>query len=173
MQTTYALLEPFSYNRGYRRLIAGVTPAAGANYTHTVPGDAWERLIAIQFLLTTSSTTADRLVTIDYAPKGGSVFLSDGAAVLVEASSTQTFNGSNDRGQSEWNTGTSVFFPLWGGFLESGWTFSIHVGAIDTTDQISAINLLVEKFEVGSEGYVVGGTSTEAYAEWRAEHYLP
>jgi hypothetical protein len=174
VQTTYALLEPFSYNRGYRKLISPASPAAGATYTHTVPGDAWERLLAITFLLTTSATVADRLVTIDYAPKGGNTFLSDGAAVTVSASTTnQAFNGSSERGQSEWNTGTSVFFPLWGGFLEAGWTFKINVGAIDTTDQLSGINFMVEKFEVGHEGYLVGGLDTADYAEWRAEHFLP
>lgn len=173
MQTTYALLEPFSYNRGYRRLLQPANPSAGHTYTHTTPGDAWERLIAIQFTLVTSSTVADRLVTIDYAELTGTPFLSDGAAVLVEASSTQVFNGSNNLGSASWNTGTSVFFPLWGGFLESGWTWTINVGAIDTTDQLGPIVALVEKFEVGREGYIVGGQDTTDHAEWAAEHFLP
>lgn len=174
MQTTYALLEPFSYNRGYRRLLQPANPSAGATYTRTVPGDSWERLIAITFKLTTSSASNNRVVTIDYAEPQQATFLSDGGAVALTPSTTsQVFNGSNHRGTSEWNTGTSVLFPLWGGFLESGWTWKINWTNLDTSDQLAGIVALVEAFEVGHEGYVVGGQDTTQHAEWAAEHYLP
>lgn len=174
MQTTYALLEPFAYGRGYRKLLTPADPSAGATYTHTVPGDAWERLKAITFNLTTSANAANRVVTIDYAEPQQGTFLSDGAAVVVTANTTsQVYDGSCERGQSEWNSNTPVFFPLWGGFLEAGWTWKINVANIDGSDQVAGIFALVEKFEVGQEGYLVGGLDTEQFAEWSAEHYLP
>lgn len=170
MQTTYALLGPFHYGRGYRKLLQPANPSAGATFTHTVPGDAWERLIAIQFLFTSSGNAANRVVTIDYAEPQQGTFLSDGAAVVQTASLAQTYSGSNQRSTDSWNTNTQVFFPLWGGFLESGWTWKINVANIDGSDTITAINALVEKFEIGDEGYLVGGQSTEAHLNWLERH---
>lgn len=172
MQTTYALLEPFSYNRGYRKLLQPAAPGAGSTYTHTVPGDAWERLIALTFLFSTGSNVANRVVTIDYAEPQQATFLSDGPAVVVTASTTnQAFNGSNQRTDSEWNANTAIFFPLWGGFLEAGWSWKINVANIDAADTITSIVALVEKFEVGREGYLVGGQDTADHLQWVEEHF--
>lgn len=172
MQTTYALLEPFSYDRGYRKLLQPAAPGADTVYKHTVPGDSWERLIALTFLLSTDSNVASRAVTIDYAEPQQATFLSDGPAVTVAASTTnQAFNGSNERGTSEWNTGTAVFFPLWGGFLEAGWSWTINVANMQAGDTITSIVALVEKFEVGAEGYLVGGQDTETHLQWVEQHF--
>lgn len=160
-QTTLGLLRPFAHGRGYRRQVVPTVPAAGATFKHTVPGDAWERLIAITFTLTTSATVANRIVTIDYGRPNIGTWLQDGAAVVQTQSATGVFNGSDERANSEWNTGTAVFFPLWGGFLESGETFTINVANIDTTDTLTGIVYTVEKFEVGRGGYQVGGVDTD------------
>ena len=128
MQVTYGLLEPFSHGRGYQELVTGTSPAAGANYTHKLAGKWVSRLLLCSFQLTTSVTTADRIVTVEYATAAGTVYAADGAAVAVEASTTsQQFYGSSERGQSEWNTGTPVFFPLWGGFLYPGFEIIVNV----------------------------------------------
>ena len=132
-------------------------------YTYTVPGDKWQRLIAATFTLTTSAAAANRIVTVDYGQANEGLFLSDGAAVVQTASLTNTYFGSNERGNSDWNTGTPAFFPLWGGFLESGTTVTVNVAAIDTDDQLSGIVLTFETFEVGNGGYMVGGVDTEDY----------
>lgn len=160
-QTTLGLLRPFVHGRGYRRSVAGTQPAAGATFTHKVSGDAWERLVAVTFTLTTSSFVANRIVTVDYAQSDIGTILQDGAAVAQTASATGVFNGSAERTNSEWNTGTATFFPLWGGFLESGSTFTISVAGIDTADQLSGIIFTTEVFEVGRGGYQVGGQSTD------------
>lgn len=162
-QTTLGLLSPFAHARGYRSLITGTNPAAGANYSHVVPAGKWRRLKAISFTLTTSAAVANRIVTVDYGRPNAGHFYSDGAAVVQTASGTGVFYGSDQRGTSEWNTGTAVFFPLWGGFLEDGYTVGITVANIDAADQLSAIFLTYEQFEVGHGGYTVGGVATETY----------
>ena len=162
-QTTLGLLQPFRHGRGYRSLTQPASPAAGATYTYTVPGDKWKRLIGCSFTLTTSNAVANRIVTVDYSQPDKGHFLSDGASVVQTASATGVFYGSNERGNSEWNTGTAAFFPLWGGFLESGMQVTINVANIDTADQLSAISLVFETFEVGRGGYQVGGVSTDEY----------
>jgi hypothetical protein len=159
-QTTLGLLSPFHHGRGYRSLIAGTQPAAGANYSHVVPAGKWRRLKAISFTLTTSAAAANRIVTVDYARPNTGTFYSDGAAVVMTANGVGTWYGSDARGSSEWNTGTAVFFPLWGGFLEDGYTVGITVANIDVADQLSAIYLTYEQFEIGRGGYEVGGVDT-------------
>ncbi len=167
MQVTYGLLKPFSHGRGYQDLVTGLTPAAGANYTHKLAGKWVSRLLQCSFQLTTSATVADRIVTVEYATSAGTVYAADGAAVAVEASTTsQQFYGSSERGTSEWNTGTPVFFPLWGGFLYPGFEIIVNVAGIDTTDQIAAIYLLFERFEVGDAGYPIGGMDSDVYKDW-------
>jgi hypothetical protein len=165
-QTTLGLLSPFAHGRGYRSLKSGTTPAAGANFTDSIPGDKWRRLVGITFTLTASAAAANRIVTIDYARPDKGRFLSDGAAVALTANGVGVYNGSAQRTTSEWNTGTNVFFPLWGGFLESGFTVGITVANIDGSDQLSGIILSYETFEVGRGGYLVGGVSTD-------EHGMP
>lgn len=160
-QTTLGLLRPFSYGRGYRRSIIATVPAAGANYVHRVPGDKAERLMGITFTLTTSATVANRAVTIDYARANVGTYLQDGAAVVQTAGSAQVYNGSDNRANSEWNTGTAVLFPLWGGILEPGETFGITVASIDTTDALTGIIYTIETYEIGHGGYVIGGVSTD------------
>ena len=162
-QTTLGLLSPFHHGRGYRSPVAPPDPSAGSVYTYTVPGDKWQRLIAATFTLTSSLASNTRVATIDYSQANEGLFLSDGAAVITGPSTTNVFYGSSERGNSEWNAGTPAFFPLWGGFLESGTTVTVNVANIDGGDQLSGIVLTFETFEVGNGGYMVGGVDTEDY----------
>jgi len=171
MQVTYGLLEPFHHGRGYQKPLTATNPAAGANYTHTVNPDSWERLLSIAFTLTTSATVANRIVTVQYADPQGHVWAADGAGVLVTASTTaQQFYGSNKRGNSEWYSPSPVFFPLWGGFMPPGSKITINVQNIDTTDQLATIVGMLEKFETNESGYITGGIDSETFAAWYELH---
>lgn len=171
MQVTYGLLEPFHHGRGYQKPIDPVNPAAATTYTHTVPGSAWERLILCSFQLTTDSNSANRIVTVQYATGDGTVYAADGSGVLVTANtSAQQFYGSNQRGTSEWQTPGPVFFPLWGGFLAPGSKIIVNVANMQADDQLSAIHLLMEKFETDESGYLTGGIDSATFADWHATH---
>lgn len=168
MQVTYGLLAPFQHGRGYQKPISPVNPAAGASYTHTVNPDSWERLLLCSFQLTTSSTVANRIVTVQYTAGDGTVYAADGSGVLVTAGTTaQQFYGSSERGTSEWQSPGPIFFPLWGGFLPSGSKVTINVANIDTTDQLGSIHMLLEKFETGNAGYPIGGMDSDEFHEWK------
>jgi hypothetical protein len=170
MQVTYGLLEPFSHGRGFQELVSPANPAAGAGLTHKIAGKWASRLIACSFTLTTSSNAADRVVTVQYATAGGTVYGADGAAVAVEANTTaQQFYGTSGRGSSEWNTSTPVFFSLWGGFLYPGFEIIMNVANIDTTDQLASIELFFERFPVGAEGYPIGAMDSSDFQAWRED----
>lgn len=168
MQVTYGLLGPFQHGRGYQDLVSPVNPAAGANLTHKLAGKWVSRLLLVSFQLTTSATVASRVVTVEYAANDGTVYAADGAAVAVTASTTsQQFYGSSERGNSEWNTGTPVFFPLWGGFLYPGFEVILNVAAIDTTDQLANVHFMFERFETGEAGYPIGGMDVSDFQNWK------
>jgi hypothetical protein len=96
--------------------------------------------VAITFTLTTDSNVAARFVTVEALYGSGDPYVVSGAAVTVSASTTnQRFDGSLRRGTSEWNTGTDVFFPLHGVFIDGGQTFRIHIANVQVGDQLSRI----------------------------------
>jgi hypothetical protein len=153
---TEEVLNPFAYGRGFLELIEPANPAAGANFAITQDGRYISRLIAATFTLTTSAAVASRFVTVDYADGNGNVAISNGAAVTVLAGSTQVFSFNMARGTSEWNTGTSVFCPLFDFMLEPGRIVQINVLNRDAADQLSKIVLSFERFPTGPRGYPEG-----------------
>jgi hypothetical protein len=161
--TGFSYGQPFSDGLTQQHTILGTKPAAGAGFSLTLSRhDRW-RLVFIYFELTTSNTVADRYVTVDYVGVGGKTAASDGAAVAVEASTTsQPFAGSLNRGNSEWNNASHVFFPLCGIWLEAGQAVAINVANIDTTDQLANIALTFDRTQTKPLEY--GDENLEARA---------
>src|SRR5215469_1408858 len=153
---TEEVLNPFAYGRGFLEAVIGTNPGAGSNFALTLDGRFISRLISATFTLTTSATVASRFATIDYADGNGNVAVSNGAAVLVLAGSAQVFSFNMARGTSEWNTGTSVFAPLFDFMLEPGRILQINVGAIQAADTLTKIALSFERFPTGPRGYPEG-----------------
>lgn len=127
-------------------------PAAGAGYDLTLtPWDSW-RLVFAVFDFTTDDNAADRYVTIDYLDGTGRDVAQDGAAVAVTAStSNQRFSGSLNRGDSEWNNASSVFFPLCGIWRPGGSHVQVNVAGIQVGDQIDHIRLTFDIWPGGEQ----------------------
>ncbi len=147
--------QPFSHGHTEQSTLVpgqatvGAAPAAGASYSYVVSRHDRVRLVFCTFALTTSATVANRYVTVEYLGGDGVGIVADGAAVVVTASTTaQRFVGALHRGPAEWNTGTDVFFPLSGIWLEAGQTVKINVAAIDTTDALTNIRLTFDRLLV-------------------------
>jgi hypothetical protein len=152
--TGYLLGQPYSDGRTSQHTALAKSPAAGSGFSTTLATYDKQRVVFIRFTLTTSSTVADRYVTVDYIGPDGVAKATDGAAVAVEASTTsQVFAGSLHRGNSEWNNASAVFFPLCGIWLEPGTLLQINVANIDTTDQLSNIKVTLDRTPVEPELY--------------------
>lgn len=149
----YMLGQPTGYGITQQSTIASginpgaAKPAAGANFSFTCqPYDRW-RLVAARFTLTTDANVADRYVTIDYLDGTGTAVASDGAAVAVTAGTTsQVFTGSINRGTSEWNNASAVFFPLSGLWIEAGQVVKITVANIQAADQLDKIRFTFDRW---------------------------
>jgi hypothetical protein len=162
----YLLGQPYGHGRTYQHTVLGTTPGAGANYSTGIGRVDRARLVFASFTLTTDSNVAARYVTIEYGGINAVARTADGAAVTVSASTTaQRFLGIYNRGPAEWNTGTDVFFPLGGLWIEAGETVAINVANIQVGDQLASIRLTFDRVEVAFDG------SREA-ADARAENEL-
>jgi hypothetical protein len=120
----------------------GANPAAGASFAFALDGRYWWRLQAATFTLSTDSNAANRFVSVQVNLVGGGVIVLGAAAVVVTASTTnQRFDGTVGRGDSEWNTGTDILFPLADFPFLGGRTLSINIGSVQAGDQLSLISL--------------------------------
>ena len=120
----------------------GLNPAAGASYNVALDGRYWWRLTAATFTLATDANAANRYVSVQVGLVGPGTLVLGAAAVVVTANTTaQRFAGSVDRGDSEWNTGTDVLFPLQDYPLLGGRTLTINIANVQVGDQLSAISL--------------------------------
>lgn len=157
----YGFTSAYSHGRAFSQPLSGTSPAAGAGFSLTVSGAYYERFTTCKFTLTTSATVASRVVTVDYVKPGTGIFYSAGPTVIQTASGTGVYNGSIGFGPSDWNTGTAAWFSLPDIILPSGYQLQINVAAIDTTDQLSAISFIRERFQTGEDGFPVGWVDSD------------
>lgn len=156
-QATEGLVQPFGYGLAYPDWLDVPAPAAGATASVTVDGRWYMRVLAARLSLTTDANAANRLVTLDYIDARGVTRLRNGAGVVVTANTTaQTFEWDANRTVAEWAANTPVFVPCAPWLLSPGFTVKFNVTNIQATDQISALNLWVEKFPTGGQGYRTG-----------------
>lgn len=119
---------------------------AGASYSVNLDPVYRHVLVHAVFKLTTGAAVANRYTTVQYAYGDGAAAWVNGAAVVQTASSAQRYVGQYERGTSEWNTGTDVFFPLSPMFLDGGGVFSINVAAMDAADTLTGIYLTFDLY---------------------------
>lgn len=140
----FTLAQPYGYGRTEQSTIYPgqspdyPAPVAGASYAfHLQRYDRW-RLIACAFTLTTDATVGNRYVTIEYLAANGNSAIADGAPVLVSPSTAAArYLGSLYHTVGDWNTGTDVFFPLSGLWLETGRRITVNVTNMGSTDVLS------------------------------------
>lgn len=136
--------QPSQY--GFVTTIFDPAPAAGSNWSYSIPAYQMYKIRGISFTLTTSATVANRRVHINFnTPQGGDFKLIssvDHAASLARVytifpmSSPGVFSSDND-----------IFIPMPDNlFLETDTTISSEVVNLQAGDQFSIVNIWVEKW---------------------------
>jgi hypothetical protein len=157
--TGFTLGQPYGHGRSFQQsIVPGVTPWApatvtGASYSLRLQlADFW-RLVGVTWTLSTDSTVGNRYVTVEYPDGQGVSMVADAASVLVTPSTTaQRFIGSVHRGNSEWNTGTDVLFPLSGLWLEIGRTVTINIANVGSGDKLTKVRFTFDRTPVAGDG---------------------
>jgi hypothetical protein len=136
-------------HRGSQDVSNPASPAAGSNYSFTVgsKGNAALRVVACKATLTTDSSVANRLFSLDYIGARSGTMIRNAATVLVTASTGATvYQWDHAHSVSEWQTGTPVFAPLVNMLLFPGWTVQLTVDNIQAGDTITAISFVLENY---------------------------
>lgn len=143
-------LGPTPYGIGLPLFVPGAQPAAGANFSLALSSAFIQVLHTVRFSLVTDANVANRIVTVDYVTGDSVVAVSNGAGLLVTASTTVTFMGKAHMGVSDWtSTGsdlTPVYFPVEPLMLPGPWLIQINVANKQAGDQLSAIRLIFDQF---------------------------
>jgi hypothetical protein len=146
-----ALDSPPLPRYGWPSLEYGATPAAGAHFTKTIEGNYLARLVSLHCKLVTSATVASREVVIEYRDAAARRFGLSGINTTVTASNTQYYEFSAFQPEAVATVDGSALVPLNPILLRPTDDFRVYVVAIDTTDQLSEIRFVWERFFTSGE----------------------
>lgn len=131
------------------QVVSVPTPAAGGGFTYTLSVAEYTRIRAVCFQVVTSSTTANRVVSLDLIDPAGGILSRSSGGFNQTASLTVVYTfavGLNTYGANAALSIGSGLPPLW---LRPGSKITANVAAVDTTDQLSAIRLTLDQEYIG------------------------
>lgn len=128
---------------GFQQPFTVAQPAAGAEWTFTVPTALNYRLEVIFFTLTTSATVANRGPRVQFKDGSGNVIWETSIAGLA-ASGTYRFGyarlGPDSINTGSGNTSALTLPDVW---LPGGYVIATNTANKDSGDQFSAVNGIV------------------------------
>jgi len=134
------------------RPVAIAQPAAGAEWTITVPGYAYWRVLSIAAQLTASAVAASRSPRINVASSEG-IFLTCSSPSNQTANQIVTYCVANFGLNAILNNNRVVLgMPLDRLWLQPGWTIKSQTTQIDAGDQWANIIAYVEEREIQGAG---------------------
>lgn len=134
------------YSQEWFQLVNGQQPAAGAPFTHKVPGETWEKMLSVRLLLQSSGVAATRTVALSLLDGDGGVFqrILANSSQLAGALGDYTFaDGLNVAGQSALGI---TSYPFKAVIMPPGSSWQLSVFGMDPGDQISAVRYYVERY---------------------------
>lgn len=126
-------------------------PAAGAHLVETIPGDFFARLISIHVRLVTSATVANRTVLVEFRDDGDNRYDLSGGGPTQAASTTLDWIFNVFQREAVFPVDDTVLMPLHEVILPPTHDFRVFVDNIDTTDQLSRIRMVWERFYTTSQ----------------------
>lgn len=144
------------WDSSWDELITPAAPAAGANFTLTVPGITFEKFLSIRFTLAASAAAANRFPFVAYTNGDGVEYYRTvaGAAVTAGLTVISTFSRYLDT-----NPQVAAGFiegPARDETLPAGYHLVIGAVGLDAADQISNIQLWAKRYPTGPMQYAEG-----------------
>jgi len=141
-----SLLEPLAAGRAYREDVQGASPAAGAHFVRTVPGEYTVRLVSVFCRLVTDATAANREVVLEFRDADDRRLVLAGGPVTVSATDIVDFSFVDNLGQPDWEVDGSVLVKLPLFYLPPTYDFRLFVVNVQVGDQLSRIRFREERF---------------------------
>lgn len=132
------------------QVVAIDTPAAGSELAYKYGQNEFWKPRCLSFQVVTSATVANRLVHLDLLDGAGNIIGRFSSGFTQSASLTTVYTFGVDLNVYGANAAASLGAPIPDLWLHPGCSLAIGVANIDTTDQISAVNLTVDQVFAGS-----------------------
>jgi hypothetical protein len=126
----------------------GQSPAAGAPFTHLVPGTVDQELVSVSFTYTASAGAANRVPLIRFLDQGGEAFCEVGVPFNITATNhsrvtfAETINEFGANNSARMGAG----FPCMR--LGDGLRFQVTADAIQAGDTITAVAFFVRQWPI-------------------------
>ena len=172
-----------SHGLGLTQLLKPVQPAAGANFTRAVPGEFFERYLALAFQLVTAVAAGNRSLAINYLDGDGFIFNQTPVALAIPPSTTMNVYAdlvattpvqqpvTQQASGSVLNPaagGTIVTLTLPPGDWQLAWEVEIEGTTSATDDNNLAIFQGATQLAPSENGHVVGQPYTQETLEVNA-----
>lgn len=131
---------------GFPQWTTGVSPAAGAEYTETFPGQYFTRILSVAFLLTPDANAANRQVALEWRDDADVRVMFTGPVVTVPASDATNFVFDVWRDQDAWEVSSTVLARMPPIIVPPTYDFTIKVENIQAGDTLTKIRILREVF---------------------------
>lgn len=134
-----------------RRRVEPITvgsPAAGAGFTHPVPGAATQRIRTVSFRLVNAAAAANRIPRVEFLDAAGAVFAAVAAPFKTTTGVTSRFTFGIGLNQYGADDAAQIGGPLPDLELIAGLAVRVVVGAMNAGDQIDGAALFVEQLAV-------------------------
>jgi len=122
------------------------SPAAGADFTYSLPGDFYVRLIALHCKFVADANAASREVVVSFEDAGGLRFALAGINTTVTATNTAYYEFGAFQPEAVATVDSSALVPLPPIILAPTQQFKVHVVNIQATDALSEIRTIWERF---------------------------
>lgn len=131
-----------------RRRVEPITvgsPAAGAGFTHRVPGATVQKFLTVSFRMVNAAAVANRLVRVEFLDAAGAVFAAVGAPFKTTTGVTSRFTFGVGLNQYGADDAAQIGGPLPALELIGGLALRVAVANMNAGDQIDGAALFVEQ----------------------------
>lgn len=131
---------------GIPSLEYGASPAAGADFSQSVEGQYYARLVSVFVRLVADANVASREVVVEYRDAGNNRYALAGINTTVTASNTADYYFSVFQPEAVATVDSSALVPLPAILLRPTDNFRIHIVNAQAGDQLSRIRYVWERF---------------------------
>lgn len=144
--TARLLADAPGFAVGWQEIVYLQAPAAGAQWSYTVPGGFWARLVSVRQVLVTSAVVANRVARLQLRDANAVTITAVAASGAVPAATTVATH--NVLGAADVGNGVA---PRSYGYLPSvlipaGWSWGSQVAAMDAGDAFTTVTLVIQRF---------------------------
>jgi hypothetical protein len=145
-QTARLMVAPPGFAVGWQEPVYVATPAAGAEWSHTVDGRYHERLVSVHYVFNTSAVAGDRTIGIELTDTNGTVITGVPGGAGIAPSDGAIVDLINGAPAFDVGATGSTYGFLSDILAPPGWIWKSSTFNLDAGDAYTDVVLLVQRF---------------------------